>query len=629
MLQIRLENSRECKLTPECRPGAVPPKPTRGEKLAFTSMINGQSNASAPGSRRGSLALPSMVAQSDPSSRPPLGQSATTSQVPTLSMGQNNKPPMQRSRTMTYDSEAGSPAPSDNEGPTGNKRSGSGAKRRKMIQDRLMNSVAAGTLPTYCSHCGAIETPTWRKLYVKVVDEKPSELDLQEDVGEAIGVDSSQTDPVTGATLYRILKTMKGTKSRDDYSASEFTPMTVCNPCGLWFNKLKVLRPPEKWNRKPGSRRSRKPKSATQQGTDGTSELQSDMPSEAFYTDALQPEESTEEPVRTTETQPLKTSAAPPPMVRPRANSMQTQQRQPSGDAGWNSTTLDAALSRAIQSSPARFHGTQESPIELDDLTPKPTRRLLFPSPRRNGEAKTLENSVFAQSLSVSPSEEDPPQKPTTPSKLGGGDTDVTIFETFTEVDKENMPPPLDADDDLAHLFEGSPSAFFKTPRKTPCKTPSKRTPRALDAMADILRTPTPISRKRKPLTPNANAANGANDFMTSSASLRGLIPSTPSRFGLSPSRSNNLGELTPFTAHLAQMLNDANASVALSSPSRPFDFSDLPTFLTPGRTLDFGDFGGVMSSDFGVYDDSQEAQDTAEVNQEKVKEEAVEGSLA
>ena len=289
---------------------------------------------------------------------------------------------------------------------------------------------------------------------------------------------------------------------------------------------------------------------------------------------------------------------------------MQAQQpRRGSAQGNWKASQLDAALARAVQSSPVRFHGSEESPIEIEDLTPKPTRRLLFPSPRREGEVKSLDDNGQVSLKSMPPTIQNLGENSGFSPKPGVdmtfAHTDTNIFEAFT-FDKENIMPPLnEGDGDLAYLFEGSPSALFKTPRKTP----SKATPRSNH---NLLKTPDPSSRKRKPLTPNANAANNANlnvnDFMTSPSSTRYWLRSTPSRLERTPGRrSQNGDDVSPWSRHLAAMLSDANdATATFASPSQHFDFSDLPTFTTPGRAVDECDWEGlegILSSEFASYE--------------------------
>lgn len=472
-------------------------------------------------------------------------------------------------------------------------------------------------MPQFCNHCGAIETPTWRKLYVKECLGKPSRLDSVEGEGETIGIETTETDEVTGdATKFIIRKSMK--KTKDNLPGPGFEGVTLCNPCGLWFNKFRHMRPQEKWGRKSSTRKrkSQKPEEAGTM-TDGL-----EPQSEAFFTDQVAPEDMAGDEGDGS-LDDATVDAMPPPTGRPRANSMQAQQqRRGSSQEDWNASQLDAALARAVQSSPG-FRGSQQSPIEIKDLTPRPTRRLLFPSPRKDGEVKSLDDNgqvSLKSNLSASDmgSKEKPSVSPKPGLEMAFEHTETNIFEAFT-FDKENVSPQLDIeDDDLARLFEGSPNMVFKTPRKTPVK--NMTTPRSMRQLNHLLKTPSPRSRTRKPLTPSANAANNAtlnntaniNDFLTSPSSSRYFLRSTPSRLERTPGRRSDSEqqELSPWSRQLAQMLSDGNDTAGtFTSPSRQFDFSDLPTFTTPGRLglegCDWEGIEGMLSSEFAAYDGS------------------------
>ncbi|KAK3711981.1 hypothetical protein LTR37_009293 [Vermiconidia calcicola] len=604
---------------PARREGSQGPRPALAPRATTTDVsafhqISAMTPSEPPDSRRGSLALP-------PRSLLPAGELSGPDAAPQRPAPKKRQT-MKRSRTATNDSEAGSPAPSDNEG--NGPRSGSGAHRRKVIEERLQKSIAKGEMPTYCTHCGAIETPTWRRVYVKEFDVKPSPLDYAEGEGETIGVEITKTNQYGEATKFVVRKTMK--KTKDMQPGPGFKDSMVCNPCGLWFNKFRVMRPSDKWGKRSGTRNRQKQKAAEEAGmsTDAI-EPQSDV----FYTDQVGPDDAGEDTNTTTsaygEGQPDNDAADEAGRTnsrRPRASSLQAQQRTRGNAKGeWNASQLDAALTRAVQSSPVRFQGSQESPIEIEDLTPRPTRRLLFPSPRKDGEVKSLDDNGQVSLKSMPPSL--PPGGLKPGIELSFEQSDTNVFEAFT-FDKENMAPPLngaDDDDHFAGLFDGSPTALFKTPRKTPTAK-NTATPRSLRQLNHLLQTPTPShSRKRKPLTPNANAANNAdlsnvNDFMTSPSSSRYFLRSTPSRQertahtpGRRSNSDNHADEVSPWSRHLAQMLSDANDgsnNKQFTSPSRgAFDFSDLPNFnTTPGGRLaqyDWEGLDGLLSSEFVV----------------------------
>ncbi|GAB7357934.1 hypothetical protein MBLNU230_g0101t1 [Neophaeotheca triangularis] len=636
------------------QPQTTASRPTLQHTATAPQPASQQFGSEPPPSRRGSLALPTKPV--------PAGMQV----APVQSLQAASKPIMRRAYTTANHSEAGSPAPSDTESITSRApiragsvigNAGSGTTRRRLLEQRLENCVARGEMPRFCQHCGAIETPTWRKIYVEEFAGKPSPLDYVEGENETIGVEIVERDGRGESTKYVIRKSMKRTKSRQPGQGAQ--ELLVCNPCGLWFNKNKNMRPSDKWGRRVKTRQSKRhmPNSGFGSGfaTDGF-----EPPSDAFFTDQIMPEEPLVAshvsidpnlmggPAPGTATAPV--NALPPaPTQRPRANSLQAQQSRPlSEDAKWNGAQRDAALARAIQSSPARFQGSQQSPIEVEDLTPKPTRRLLFPSPRNEEHIKSLDDSHIPTRKSASPTDEkllrasDKPFVQTKDLDEFATNGNEGVFDTFTMHDKENMPPPVDADDDdFSHLFDGSPTNLFKTPRKTP---PSKQTPRASQRNVDnLLKTPTPASRKRKPLTPSAAAANNAtlsnpaNDFMTSPATARYFLRSTPTRAANTPSSrrsANNNGDdsnanfdfmVSPFSRHLQQMLSEQNNSQSSdgvgesTSPNRGggFDFSDMPNFDTPGRLAEGVDWEGLEgllgSSEFNALDSGDGAHGQSE----------------
>ncbi|KAI7547680.1 hypothetical protein KC317_g15054, partial [Hortaea werneckii] len=473
------------------------------------------------------------------------------------------------------------------------------------------------------------------KLYFKYVDGKPSALDEAEGAGETIGVEPLEWE---GGEVSRFLirKSMKRTK--ENGPGKDFEEVTVCNPCGLWFNKFRAMRPSDRWGRKSGTRRTKKKQfdGSDMPATDGI-----EPQSEAFFSeipgpddfnidpelkgedqsDGRQSEERQSEERQSSGSNSRGTTqgsfdVARTHATRPRASSLSNAGPHNSGRASQRGT----ALAREVQSSPVRFVGSQQSPIEVEDLTPKPTRRLLFPSPRNEGQAKSLgDGTTGVLSVAARGTNADDSHNASLKPEVLLQASNVSVFDAFT-LDKENRAPGFEADDDvLAHLFEGSPNTVFKTPSKTPAKAPLT-TPRSQRQQSDqLLKTPTPSSRKRKALSPNqGHAVNDAsktmNDFMTSPSSSRYFLRSTPSREARTPHRLGQSAgeasvEMTPFSRHIAQMLSDANtAGNGFSSPSQAFDFSDMPPFMsgTPGKQLEGADWpsmGDIKSSDFAALE--------------------------
>jgi hypothetical protein len=572
---------------------AISRAPSLAPAAGLTNRATPLPGSVPPESRRGSLALPNKRSA-------PCDDSLDTS-APPAKKRQTSK----HARSAHPDSEAGSPAPSDTEGrPAGPNRSGSGAQRRKIIEQRMHDAVAKGEMPQYCVHCGAIETPTWRRLYFRIVEGKPGPLDSVEDEGETIAVAPLEWNDAGDVSKFIIRKSMK--KAGKDAAGPGFEEVNICNPCGLWFKKNRNMRPKDKWGKKSGPRKSRK----NRLGEIGRATDSVEPESEAFFTDAMIPEDArsevfTEAPLSPRVATSFEMQQAP--LGRPRSYSMQVSQVT-EGASQWNATRLDAALQRAIQSSPGRSQGSQDSPIEIEELTPKPTRRMLFPSPRKDGQVKGIDDRA---SLEKSTSPEDS-GKQASLAKISAaliGQADIAIFDAFT-FDKENMPPPFDDDDELAHLFDGSPGAIFRTPGKTPRKTPPKSSQRSID---QLLKTPTPASRRRKLLTPSADAANNANqpmlagnEFLLSPGSSRYNFRSTPTRLANTPGRRSAIGSdasqrTSPFSKHLSQMVtNVTGGDWSPNSGMVGLDFDNLPTFTTPGR------WDGLMNADFGVFEDGQ-----------------------
>ena len=100
---------------------------------------------------------------------------------------------------------------------------GAGAKRKQAIQSKLASSVAAGEMPPFCENCGAIETPTWRKAWVKIHSGTPEHVVISEDEGGIIAWQTLQTDQEGTVCLYRIIK--KSLLKSDE----GFTEVLLCN----------------------------------------------------------------------------------------------------------------------------------------------------------------------------------------------------------------------------------------------------------------------------------------------------------------------------------------------------------------------------------------------------------------
>ncbi|KAL6721821.1 hypothetical protein ACLMJK_000926 [Lecanora helva] len=447
---------------------------------------------------------------------------------------------------------------------------GAGAKRKQAIQSKLASSVAAGEMPPFCENCGAIETPTWRKAWVKIHSGTPEHVVISEEEGGIIACQILQTDQEGNVCLYRIIK--KSILKTDE----GFTEVLLCNPCGLWLHTRKCMRPKEVWEKPQnggdgGRKRSGSGKDQiTPLGSGAAATTTSERTT--LYSNASSPASKGGQNDRVADEPQLPVSR------HKRASSDRLTSPHSTGRFP-NDVSAMAALQRAIDSSPHKFTGSEELPIEVKDLTPQPTRRILFPSPTQSQGPKSKHTSIASYERSNSKSR--------------------TSNKGLVNADKENCPPVEDENSEL--LFDEDP--FLSTRSKTPTPTSSKQTM--------IFKTPVRSPGRLPPTT---------GDFFSSAAKALLRPPVTPNRTptkGLQP-----LGEVTPFTAHLNQLLSDAHNS---SPGQQGFDFPSLPSLRnTPAhasRAIDF-DFSQLESQDlvstdvpmpssppdwFGVYDDSND----------------------
>lgn len=554
---------------------------------------------------------------------------------------------------VTYtESRAASPVP----------RSGSGAKRKKAIEDRLMQSLAEGTMPDFCECCGAIQTPTWRKAFYKEIEGRPAGIVTSlDEPGAIVGFEVIQPHPDEENPVEKY-KVYKKSLTNLDKNNGDFTKMQLCNPCGLHFFKYGNMRPADRWEVKPraagvkkrsGGKPAKKKKGdekQTMQTSDAIQDLPSQMMSDYpdYVMEYMDHEQGPEQEPKQAEQQQqqqdqqeqnvLQPSVSESVDTRPveaesshdraedalrdqrrKAESRQDEQsakRQRVETAqerravslephreGSNvsqesvSAAADvdrAALARAIQSSPPRLTGFQEGEIELeDDFSPsKPTRRILFPSPRRSGQFKSLEDGQREKGISQPVFGQIPRPPRSEPA------TDAQ--------DKENV-PPAEMDDGFAHLFEDPDGNQMQN-----CfKSPTPRSAKSVRTLPDFLKTPSSRSKR---------AALGTRDdlFSPASAAVNAvvddlLLHSTPSKASRTPK-----AVMSPFSqAFLNDIFNTTKtprsaarnaAGWSLSSPDNAglMDFTNFDFGMAPSTDIPFPssppNFGA--SFNFSLYED-------------------------
>ena len=270
--------------------------------------------------------------------------------------------------------------------------------------------------------------------------------------------------------------------------------------------------------------------------------------------------------------------------TRPRASSLHDGEpahaRRPMKES-----TAAAALQRAIQSSPVHQRRVQHISTSEEDLTPKPMRRILFPSPTQQKQdqrsaAQASGGTKHSRNLS---------------DGHASGEVDPS--------NKENVPPPSEIDDP-DDVNDGPP------PRSvTP--TPSGKS------------KPKPFKTPKRSTTPDPSHP-WTGDFFSSAARALLRPQSIPKNTSSRPSEPAPLSDISPFTAHVNAILSDVNN---VSPTHSNFDFPALPSLSnTPGRVrpdFDFSHFDpqDVLSTDvpmasspplggwFGVYEDPAEKE--------------------
>ena len=346
--------------------------------------------------------------------------------------------------------------------------------------------------------------------------------------------------------------------------------------CGLWLHTRKCMRPKEVWDKtQNGSDEKRKRgTNAKRQRANSTSE----QAANAVPNRSALHSHGSSSANDGGQTEGMDSESQLPPFKHRRASSQHTISPQAKRRIVEEASAV-AALERAIKSSPHKFRGTEHVPIEVEDLTPQPTRRVLFPSPTLSEKANSNHSSV------VKGNGKGRDQDPIKPFEFPDND----------QADKENCPPA--EDDSLDDLFTED---HHTTRATTPTPTNSSR--------AHTFKTPKRSPNQLSPTT---------GDFFSSAAKALLRAPTTPKR---TPTKDIQLlGELTPFTAHLNQLLSDTNNGDR-SPGSNSFDFPSLPSLHnTPGRrtmSFDFSQFDSqdLLSTDvpmpssppawFGVYED-------------------------
>lgn len=253
------------------------------------------------------------------------------------------------------------------------------------------------------------------------------------------------------------------------------------------------------------------------------------------------------------------------------------------GPKGLQSSFRHRAPTRQIQSSPGQPQGSEVLPIEID-LTPKPVRRQLFPSPDK---VQVRSDPCPAIATASSKTLTHLPAFVRRSPRLNKTRDAFAVSARAIEVavdGKENVAPapaPPTVDDGLADLFEEGP-VDVGLPPMTP--TPKRRSERLL------LKTPskTPQRQFGGDLSPNAELTP---NFRTPKAKSS----AHPALTALLGTVHRNVLDMTPFTRSIHDALTSdlplpldvaeeekapSLGSAKKTTPNKAlcFDFPDLPS---------------------------------------------------
>ncbi|KAI0517634.1 hypothetical protein F5B22DRAFT_654844 [Xylaria bambusicola] len=456
--------------------------------------------------------------------------------------------------------------------------------KRQAIKQKLEEAVALGEMPSFCSNCGALQTPTWRKIWKQERRGVPGYHEYSEKPGHVTAINVLDKDESGVPTLYEVIKKSLG--PTDDKSL--WAETILCNPCGIWFSKWKAHRPPEKWEKDQQRLTQTRKKRAAGAGPSRSkksrakSDGQVNLTSEACPpTDPVGPPDAAQSP---------RDSSATALNVDQAENVAENISEKGSG-RNRKRVITEPKDQGSTHSHASRASGTALSPIDLDGELGA-TRRLLFPSPRKTGEQKVL-GEVAVNIVQTGPRM-------------------VTITDVEMTVKKNNHPrdqTPEPPNNDYTDLFGPTPRPSTPPPKGAnsgPFKTPTRPTPshrpvtRSVSRSMRSTRSVASPSQKLLERTPTRTPSRTPRKTPRS-AFLSGSMPRRSPRH-LLPSEAmgeHSLG--TPLTRSISEMFSNADdLDIAGLSRGYEIDFSSLPHIdnIDQNSELPHFDFATLLATD-------------------------------
>ncbi|KAJ4314053.1 hypothetical protein N0V84_009098 [Fusarium piperis] len=442
--------------------------------------------------------------------------------------------------------------------------------KKHAIKQKLEMAILNGEMPPFCTNCGAIETPTWRKIWVQDHEGVPQYVEYSDKPGQITAIEITKRDEQNVPLAYRLVKKSLG--PHDDRDA--WTEQLLCNPCGIWMTKYRIHRPQDKWDNAFGplgqGRRKR-----------GSSTNPNPNPNPSRAKRART--KSVSHPNPTSEAYPATDPVGPIDLSSPKQSRSILPTKEHSVDVLMGNTltlpTIEGLPNHdGNRSNPGSTHsrssrglGTAKSPIEMDiDDDLGNTRRLLFSSPQKDPTLKTL-GEINANVVKVTESRQD----------------------KEVAVEKENASTKARSE---KQSEQDALEALFHSPAR-----PSTPPPKA-EAQTSPFKTPTRPTPSHRPITRSVSRSIRSVKGMMS-PSQQALLQKTPTRTprsaGLRRSPRLNVENIfdTPISRTITQLLSEPNFDLDNSQ----FDFSSLPSMeVTQNTLIEFGNFlstDGIMPS--------------------------------
>ncbi|KAF5024878.1 hypothetical protein F66182_3036 [Fusarium sp. NRRL 66182] len=435
--------------------------------------------------------------------------------------------------------------------------------KKHSIKLRLESAIANGEMPPFCTNCGAIETPTWRKIWIQDHEGIPQYVEYSEKPGRITAIEITKRDAENNPLSYRLVKKSLGINDE----RKEWTEQLLCNPCGIWIVKYRSHRPQDKWDNAFGllghSRRKRasaEPNPQAKRARTKSVSLPNRIPENYPAIDPLCPVKQS----------PPKHSGAH--LVGAALNEDAIIQNVLSllADDGRPIKSMSRSVPGSTHSRASRGSGTVDSPIEMDlDDDLGSTRRLLFPSPRKESTTRTL-GEINANVV-----------KTTEPRQI-----------KEMAIEKENVHCEARGE---VQVEDDELEALFRSPATAGPSTPPPKTKAATDSTP--FKTPTRPTPNHRPITRSVSRSIRSVREMLS-PSQQTILQRTPTRTShgsASVRRSPRLNLDSFLDSPLSKTLTDIMSDPAFDVGTG-FDFADLPLLETNPTIL--AEFSNFLSTD-------------------------------